>query len=215
MLNASCLWHGGKKYDDNQVQDIAYLLDNAHFLNIFARSNQYNIFIVMKKMFLNFKTLGFVALIAAGMTVSSCNQVTKGCMVANDDNYNAAATEDTNPTSCDENATSGKYARTNVTMNINGNSSNGTYLVTVAQGTSDYSIVVTTNWGLVGPSAQNFNFDVTQNQATLQGSPVSYSGGTVGPCTITYNTSTQKISIAITLAGYGAGIDGTTNDTEA
>lgn len=161
----------------------------------------------MKKL----KLFGLAALIAAGASLNSCNTVTKGCMVAADDEYNSAATEDTDPTSCDEDGTTGKYVRTNVTMNINGNSANGTYLVTIAQATADYEITITTDWGLIGPAASNFTATVTQNTATL--ASTSYGGGTVSG-TVVYNTSTSKISITLTLAGYGSGIDGTTNDTE-
>lgn len=165
----------------------------------------------MKKSLLTF---GALALIAGAVTLNTgCNTAVKGCTTSTDDNYNPLATEDNG--TCDEAGTTGKFVKTNAQMNISGSSSNGTYLVTIAEGSNPYEVILTTNFGLTSGgnpvAAVNFTCDVDQSEAAFTSTTV---GGGTASGTITHNAGTGKISITVTLSGFGGGIDGTTTDTE-
>ena len=162
----------------------------------------------MKKSFLNLKTFVSSVIILGALTITSCNQVK--CNEPKDDNYESTTNN------CNEDQTSGKFVRSDKTMAINGNTSNGTYLITINQASADYTINLITNWGLTtsgggSVSPVSHTCSVSQNTATFPATNIA--GGTAAG-TITYNPGTQKVSIQVTLAGFGSGIDGSTNDTE-
>jgi hypothetical protein len=162
----------------------------------------------MKKYSLNVKTFVSSVIVLGALTISSCNQVK--CNEPKDDNYESTTNN------CNEDQTSGKFVRSNKTMLINGSDSNGHYLITIQQATEDYKIDLITNWGLTtsgggSVSAVSHTCSVSQNTATFPATNIA--GGTAAG-TITYNPGTQKVSIQVTLSGFGSGIDGSSNDTE-
>lgn len=157
----------------------------------------------MKKQFIR------ISLILSAVVVlfSSCTPEVK-CSTPQDDNYNSQTN------ACDENATCAKFVRTNVTMQINGNTGS-TYIISIVMNTVDYKIDVNTDWGITSAGVQSFTYSVAQSTATLDNAPVSFAGGSIDSSTINLNTSTNKVTINITFSGLGVGFDGTTADTEA
>ena len=118
----------------------------------------------MKKMFVNFKSLGFVALAAAALTFTSCTkEATIKCAESRDDNFEST-TLDCNPTT-----TVAKFVGTwEFTL---GNTS---YTATAALASEDYKVLFTSSYGVEETSAsKDFiapitkSFDVNKNVATF------------------------------------------------
>lgn len=125
----------------------------------------------MKKMFVNFKSLGFVALAAAALTFSSCTkEETVKCAEARDDNFESTTLE------CNEVATVTKFIG-NWETTISGVDPVETYVVKIQQASTEYTVTLSTNYGLSasasrGAADKDFisditkNFSVSQNKAT-------------------------------------------------
>lgn len=125
----------------------------------------------MKKMFVNFKSLGFVALAAAALTFSSCTkEETVKCAEARDDNFESTTLE------CNEVATVAKFVG-NWEATISGVTPAETYVIKVEQASTEYTVTLSANYGLSpeaarGAADKDFisditkNFSVTQDKAT-------------------------------------------------
>ncbi|MBE2247551.1 MAG: hypothetical protein IAE67_09860 [Candidatus Competibacteraceae bacterium] len=150
----------------------------------------------MKKVMMNFKTLGVVAVLTAAFAISGCNSAAK-CTEDRDDNYNSTTND------CNETATLAKFLG-----NWTGNP--GAYPFNVTAGT-DYKINVSTNFGLTDGANQltpaNLNgWSVSQNQASLA-SATLYNGNLTN-ATVSFTNSTS-MTVTYTLSNFGSGVDGT------
>jgi len=146
----------------------------------------------MKKMFVNFKSLGFVALAAAALTFSSCTkEETIKCAEARDDNFESTTLE------CDEVATVAKFIG-NWKMNIS--EGTGTYDLEISQSSTDYNVTIKSNFGLtvngtlISPITEVFS--VSQNKATFAGELTSS------------ETSSKITDFVLTVNGSDATITG-------
>ncbi len=126
----------------------------------------------MKKMFVNFKSLGFVALAAAALTFTSCTkEETIKCAEARDDNFESTTLE------CNPTTTVAKFVA-NWEVTISGVTPVETYNVKITAASSDYTVTVESNYGLSADAARGAadkdfispitkNFGVTKDKATF------------------------------------------------
>lgn len=139
----------------------------------------------MKKVFVNFKSLGFVALAAAVLTFSSCTKETTPepepepeptvkCTESRDDNFESTTD------SCNSAGTVAKFIG-NWKATLSGVTPVETYDIKVSVATSaDYTVTIETNYGVSAPAAKaarggadkafiapiTMNYDVAKDKAT-------------------------------------------------
>lgn len=123
-------------------------------------------------MFVNFKSLGFVALAAAALTFTSCTKEAK-CTIAADDNYESTTD------ACNSAATTAKFLG-NWKATLSGVTPVETYDIKVVASSTDYTVTVETNYGVSAPAAKaarggadkafiapiTMNYDVAKDKAT-------------------------------------------------
>lgn len=154
----------------------------------------------MKKILLNMKTVGLMAIVAGALTLNSCGNTAK-CTEPKDDNYNSTTEE------CDEAATENKFAG-----NWTGTPGSYPFNVTASTTAGDYMINVSTNFGLTDANNNqltpaNLNgWSVSGNQATL--SSATLYNGTLSNATMSY-TNANSATVTYTLSGFGGSVDGT------
>jgi hypothetical protein len=159
----------------------------------------------MKKVFMNYKIVGFVALLAMGLSLNSCGKV-KGCMTAADDNYDATATEDDG--SCDEAATLSKFLGNNntaATYSVSEvcGSTNSTFDIVVSESSSaDYTLLISNfadvfNASVIATVSQD---DITIADQEPDGDNYTVSGnGTINGNTLTISyTVVNNLGVSTT-----------------
>lgn len=115
----------------------------------------------MKKSLIAFG--GAILFAATVFTNYSCNSVVKGCTNPKDDNYNASATEDDG--TCDEDATTGKFAGTYLVNETCPGSGNDSYNITITQSAStDYQVLIS---NFAGVFTNNVIGGISQNSLTI------------------------------------------------
>lgn len=145
----------------------------------------------MKKILLNMKTVGLMAIVAGALTFNSCNTVK--CNEPKDDNYESTQNE------CNEDATTGKFVGTFNVSEIC-TSGNDSYTITITQSsTTDYTILI-----------NNFyNTFTTAITANVSQSSLTIPSQTIGSITVSGSGSISgnNLTLSYTLT------DGTNSDS--